>query len=112
MGVLFKSAIGLGAVYFAMFAPTLKSDEVAATAGQCANAARLQLAGDAALRAQWAAAGCALGVSAQAQKLGPPAVAAPAPVRAAPKRGALSEADLREPWVGPAAPARKSAKRG
>src|SRR5947209_16701435 len=112
MGVLFKSAVGLGAVYFAMFGPALKSDEVVATAGRCANAARLQLAGDAALRANLTAAGCALAVSAQAQKLGPPAVPAPAPAPAAPRQGALTEADLQVPWFGPAPPARKSPRQG
>lgn len=113
MGVLLKSAVGLGAVYFAMFAPALKSDEVLATADPCVKAARLQLADATALRARWAAAGCALSVGAQAQTFVGPTLPPPErPARATPKPGALTEADLQEPWFGPAPPTRKSSKRG
>ena len=115
MGVIFKSAVGLGAVYFAMFAPTVKSDEMAATASLCAAAAQSRQADEAPLRARWAAAGCVLAVSAQAQRLtaaSPPPPPAAATARAKAVSGALTEADLREPWFGPTATGRKTAKRG
>jgi hypothetical protein len=115
MGFIFKSAAGLGAVYFAMFAPALNSNDMAATASLCAAAAQSRLANEASLRAHWAAAGCVLAVSAQAQKgaVPPPrATPAAAPPRAKIAAGGLSDADLREPWFGPTGNPRKSAKRG
>ncbi len=114
MGFIFKSAVGLGGVYFAMFAPTLNSNEVSATTSLCAAAMQSRLADEAPLRAQWAAAGCVLAVSAQAQRaaaIPPPSFARPAaPAKGA--SGALTQADLREPWFGPSGNAKKSAKRG
>jgi hypothetical protein len=122
MGVLFKSAIGLGAVYLAMFGPALKSADVGATASLCGNAAQARLAGDESLRAQLAAAGCVVKVAAESERLAkatalkvalPARVAQPSPPPPpAPKvrPGTLTESDLAEPWFGPAP--RKSAKRG
>ncbi len=116
MGFLFKSAVGLGSVYFFMFAPTLNRDEVSAATSLCAAAMQSRLADEAPLRAQWAAAGCVLAVSAQAQRATaippPPLARLAAPARAKAASGALTEADLREPWFGPSANLRKSAKRG
>jgi hypothetical protein len=124
MGMLLKSAIGLGAVYIAMFAPAIRSADMAPVANLgpaanlCAAAARAQLAGDASLRAQWSAAGCAVKlVEAQrAVSAAPPKAAPPPPKPAPPARkavsGMLTEADLAEPWFGPARPLRKSAGRG
>ena len=117
MSFVFKSTIGLGAVYFAMFAPALKSSDVAPTASLCAGAVQAQFAGEADLRARWSAAGCALAISAQSQRLTAPLAAAskltaaPAPARR--PAGSLTEADLREPWFGPSAHSlRKAGRRG
>jgi hypothetical protein len=116
MGFLFKSAIGLGAVYFAMFGQALRSDEAGSAASLCANAASERLAGDSGLGAQWRAAGCAVAVTAAVQHASapPPAVAAPAapPPQAKPRSGSLTEADLAAPWFGPARIPRKAARRG
>jgi hypothetical protein len=120
MGMLLKSAFGLGAVYFAMFAPAIWSADIGPAANLCGAAARAQLEGDATLRAQWAAAGCAVKL-AEAQR----AVSAPPPPKAAPPpppkpalasakavSGTLTQADLAEPWFGPARSLRKSGGRG
>ena len=123
MGFLFKSAIVLGAVYFAMFGQALRSDEVGSAANLCANAASQRLAGDSSLSAQWRAAGCAVAVAAAAQHASAPAPAAAPPPRQAnpgqanprqakPRSGTLTEADLAEPWFGPARIPRKAARRG
>jgi hypothetical protein len=120
MGMFLKSAIGLGAVYIAMFAPAVRSVDVVPAANLCGAAARAQFEGDASLRAQWTAAGCAAklieaqrAVSAPAAK---PAPAAPKPSPAAapakPVSGTLTEADLAEPWFGPGRVMRKSGRRG
>jgi hypothetical protein len=122
MGFLFKSAIGLGAVYFAMFGPALRSDGAASTASLCASAATERLAGDSTLRAQWRTAGCAVAAAGLVQNVNLVArtsaavpVAAPpiaSPARARPRSGVLTEADLAEPWFGPARIPRKAARRG
>ncbi len=115
MGFLFKSAIGLGAVYFAMFGQALRSDEVGSAASLCANAASQRLAGDSSLGAQWSAAGCAVAAASVAKQASAPAAApaaAPPPRRAEPRAGTLTEADLAEPWFGPARIPRKAARRG
>jgi hypothetical protein len=120
MGMLLKSAIGLGAVYFAMFAPAIWSADIGPAANLCGAAARAQLEGDATLRAQWAAAGCAVKL-AEAQRiviaLPPKAAPPPPPPKPAPPSpravsGTLTEADLAAPWFGPARSARKSGGRG
>ena len=109
MSFLFKSAIGLGCVYFAMFAPAMQSTDIA-PAKLCQSAAKASLNADAPVRAQWVAAGCAAALGAVAQNLTP---AAPAP-RSQAKRGAgtLSDDDLRAPWFGPERILRKSERRG
>jgi hypothetical protein len=116
MGFLFKSAIGLGAVYFAMFGQALRSDEAASTASLCANAASARLAGDSGLRAQWRAAGCAVTAASLVERapLAPVSAPrlAPPPTRAKPRSGTLTQADLAEPWFGPARIPRKGARRG
>ncbi len=113
MGMLLKSAIGLGAVYFAMFGAGDRSADIGPAANLCASAARARLEGDAALRAQWSAAGCvrearrrAAGrqrAAAKARRRRRPA-AEGRRRRAAPRphSGTLTEADLAEPWFGPA----------
>jgi hypothetical protein len=123
MGFLFKSAIGLGAVYFAMFGQALRSDGAASTASLCASAATERLAGDSTLRAQWRTAGCAVAAAGLVERATPAPVAAPhaavaapaiapPPAREKPRFGALTEADLAEPWFGPARIPRKAARRG
>jgi len=116
MGFLFKSAIGLGAVYFAMFGQALRSDEAASTANLCASAANARLAGDSDLRAQWRAAGCAVAAASFVERAAPALVAAPrrepTPARATPRSGTLTQADLAEPWFGPARIPRKGERRG
>ena len=120
MGFLFKSAIGLGAVYFAMFSPTLRSQEVGSATSLCASAASQQLAGEAGFSAQMSATGCAAAVVTLAQRR------APAPPAKSPQiklpqahspqaklpAGTLTAADLAEPWFGPGRPLRKTAGRG
>jgi hypothetical protein len=117
MGMLIKSAIGLGAVYVAMFAPEIRGADIGPSASLCGVAARARLEGDATLRAQWSAAGCAVklieaqqAVNAPAPKPAPSPLAKPAAPKALP--GTLTEADLAAPWFGPTRPARKSAGRG
>jgi hypothetical protein len=110
MSFIFKSAMGLGAVYFAMFSPALKSGEIAPTAALCASAAQARVNGDASLRGQWAAAGCALRLGAETQRLIASTATPPLPVRSA--VGSLTDDDLREPWFGPGQLQRKAAKRG
>jgi len=114
MGFLFKSAIGLGAVYFAMFGQAPRSEGVGAAASLCAGAASQRLAGDASLSAQASAAGCAVAAVSLAQqtRAAAPPLAGPPPQQAKPHFGALTEADLAEPWFGPVRAPRKAARRG
>jgi hypothetical protein len=121
MGFLLRSAVGLGAVYFAMFGHGAPTSEIAAPADPCRIAADASLRGDSGLAAQWAAASCAAKFAGRAQRLTAPLVAAttlsppPAPRPAAtprPQNGTLSEADLQEPWFGPAHLTRKAPFRG
>ena len=114
MGFLFKSAIGLGVVYFAMFGQAPRSDGVGAAASLCAGAAGQRLAGDSSLGAQASAAGCAVAavrLARQTRAAAPP-LAPPPPQQAKPHVGALTEADLAAPWFGPAPARRKAARRG
>ncbi len=112
MSFLLKSAMGLGAVYFAMFSPALKPSAIGPTAAICASAAQAGLDGDASLRGAAAAAGCALQLRAEAQRLAAPAIA-PVPAPAVKSvAGSLSEDDLREPWFGPGPLQQKAARRG
>jgi hypothetical protein len=113
MGFLIKSAIGLGCVYFAMFGQTLKSADLAPTTNLCASVAKAAVAGGAALRAQWAAAGCVAALETRTQALAAPAAPPPA-LRTTPRSaaGTLSDADLREPWFGPGRIPRKVERRG
>ena len=69
MGFLLRSAIGLGAVYFAMFGQAAHVAEVAAPSNPCVEAANASLRGDSGLGAQWAAAGCAAKISGRSQRL-------------------------------------------
>jgi hypothetical protein len=121
MGMLLKSAIGLGSVYFAMFAPAIPTADVGPAANLCGAAVQARIAGDESLRAQWIAAGCAAKVIAEAQRVtsAPPPklvilsqkpAAPPPPAKAL--SGTLTEADLAEPWFGPGRISRKSANRG
>ena len=116
MGFILKSAVGLGVVYFAMFGPAFKDVDVAPTASLCGEAAQARIAGDASLAAQFAAAGCVVKVATEAQRIvkaaPAPAPPPPPPPVAKPAAGTLTEADLAEPWFGPARLTRKSAKRG
>ncbi len=115
MGFIFKSTIGLGCVYFAMFGQALQSADLAPTANLCASAAKAGLMSDPTLRAQWAAAGCAVAMSAVTQRLAAPSAAPPPPApRAAPQgpTGTLTEADMRDPWFGPGRIPRKLDRRG
>ncbi len=117
MGVIFKSTIGLGVVYFAMFGTALKPGEVASTAALCASAAQAQIVGEATLHGQWAGAGCAIELGAQAERViapvaAPTGRATPAAPPAKSVAGSLTENDLREPWFGPGPLQRKAAQRG
>jgi hypothetical protein len=111
MGFLFKSAIGLGVVYCAMFGQALRSDAVGPAANLCASAVGRQLAGDSSFDAQWKAAGCVAALATIRVKTAPTSASAPAP-RAKPRPGTLTEADLAEPWFGPARSLRKAGGRG
>ncbi len=118
MGFVFKSAIGLGAVYFAMFSSAPQALDLGPAAALCTAAAKSRLSGDG-FRAQWAAAGCGASIVSVAAKAAalpsfPPPAAPPAapPPAAKPVAGTLTEADLREPWFGPGRLSRKGAKRG
>jgi hypothetical protein len=100
-----------------MFGPAVRSEDFAPTANLCANAAAARLAGDPALRARWAAAGCAMALGAQTQRLtaapAAPLAAVPPPRRAEPKAaGTLTAEDLRDPWFGPTRIPRKADGRG
>lgn len=112
MSFIFKSAIGLGAVYFAMFSPALKPGEIGPTVALCASAAESRAVADASLRGDAALAGCALRLGAEAQRLvaNPASPGVPPDFRGA--AGSLTDADLREPWFGPGPLQRKAAKRG
>jgi hypothetical protein len=115
MGFVTKSAIGLGCVYFAMFSQSLKSEDLASTTNPCASAAKAVVTRDKALRAQWAAAGCAVEIRADAQQAAAAAAPPPPPQpRISPPRasGTLTEADMLEPWFGPGRILRKSDRRG
>jgi len=116
MGMFLKSAIGLGSVYFAMFAPAIWSADIGPAANLCASAARARLEGDATLHAQWSAAGCAVKLAAVSAPPSKPAPPPPPPKPALPPpkavSGTLSEADLAEPWFGPTRASRKSGARG
>jgi len=118
--MLLKSAIGLGSVYFAMFAPAIPTADVGPAANLCGAAVQARIAGDESLRAQWIAAGCAAKVIAEAQRVtsapAPKLVvlsqkpAAPPPAKA--PSGTLTAADLAEPWFGPVRLSRKSVAGG
>ena len=128
MGVIFKSVLGLGSVYIAMFAPAASSPDVTAAAKLCGEAARSQIADGGSLRSQFALAGCSVALTAPLQRQEPPraspprptptvAVAAPPPpappsARNRTAAGTLSQADLRDPWFGPTEHARKARKPG
>lgn len=115
MGVLLKSAMGLGTVYVLMFAPAVDRAALGPVASLCAEAATAKARGDATVTAQAQAARCALALGAvtaplrltQAESLAP----APPP-RPAARSGGLTDADLAEPWLGPGALSRKSPRRG
>ncbi len=119
--MLLKSAIGLGSVYFARFAPAIRIADVGPAANLCGAAVQARIAGDEGLRAQWIAAGCAAKVLAEAQRVtgAPPPklvvlsqkpAAPPPPVKAL--SGTLTAADLAEPWLGPGRLSRKSVTGG
>ena len=122
--MLLKSAIGLGSVYFAMFAPAIPTADVGPAANLCGAAVQARIAGDESMRAQWVAAGCAARVIAEAQRVSsapaPKLVvltqkpAEPPPPAPASKSltGTLTATDLAEPWFGPSRIPRKSANRG
>jgi hypothetical protein len=122
MGMLLKSAIGLGLVYIAMFAPAIRTADLGPAANLCGAAVQARIAGDESLRARWVAAGCAAKVIAEAQRAtsapAPKLVvlsqkpAAPPPPPAKALSGTLTAADLAEPWFGPGRIPRKSANRG
>ena len=126
MGLLLKSAFGLGTVYVLMFAPAVdrvalgpaaalnSATALGPVASLCAQAAAAQARGDAAFAAQALAARCALALGAisaplrmtQAESL------AAAPPRPAARAGGLTGADLADPWFGPGSLSRKSPRRG
>jgi hypothetical protein len=121
MGFLFKSAIGLGCVYFAMFSQALRSSDLTPTANLCAAAVKADIGGEPGLRAKFAAAGCAVALETETKRLAPPAPAArpapspPPPASQAPAKrlsGTLTADDLRDPWFGPGRAARKASGRG
>jgi hypothetical protein len=114
MSFLLKSAVGLGAVYFAMFSPEPKSGELGSKETLCAIATRAEtLGGDLwAYRAQLAAAGCVVSLGEAAKRLAaslaapaaatpPPAAPPPPPAQNKPALGSLTADDLRDPWFGP-----------
>jgi hypothetical protein len=122
MGVIWKSVVGLGSVYFAMFAPQAPSHDMAATARLCGEAARAQLEQNQALRADIALAGCTLALTTalprpETQAVAPPAAPPVAPPPPAPTHrraggGTLTQADLQDPWFGPTEHSRKARRPG
>jgi hypothetical protein len=114
MGVLLKSAMGLGTVYVLMFAPVADHAALGPAASLCAQAATAKARGDVTFAAQAQAARCAMALGAvtaplrltQAESLAPP------PPRPAARPGGLTGADLAEPWFGPGSLSRKSPRRG
>ena len=115
MGILLKSAMGLGTVYALMFAPVVDHAALGPAASLCAQAATAKARGDATFAAQSQAARCALALGAvtatvrltQAESLSPPP-----PPRPAARPGNLTDADLAAPWFGPGGLSRKSPRRG
>ena len=115
MGVLLKSAMGLGTVYVLMFAPTVDRAALDPAASLCAQAATAKVRGDATFAAQAQAARCAMALGAvaaplrltQAESLKPPP-----PPQPATRPGALTDADRAEPWFGPGSLSRKTPRRG
>jgi hypothetical protein len=120
MGFLFKSAIGLGCVYFAMFGQALRASDPAPAANLCAAAVKADLSAQPGLRAKFAAAGCAVALETETRRLAPPMAMArlapsPSPAPQAPAKrlsGTLTADDLRDPWFGPGRMARKANGRG
>ena len=116
MGVLLKSAMGLGTVYALMFAPTVDRTAIGPAASLCAQAATSKARGDATFAAPAQAARCAMSLGAvaaplrltQAENLSPPAP----PPRPVARSGGLTGADLAEPWFGPGSLSRKLPHRG
>lgn len=114
MGIVLKSTIGLGTVYFLMFSPTAERPALGPVASLCAEAAAAHGSGSFAAQAQSARCLMALGVAAaplrltQAEDLSPP----PPPPRPAGRPGGLTDSDLAEPWFGPGGLSRKSPRRG
>jgi len=116
MGIMLKSTIGLGTVYFLMFAPTAERPALGPIASLCAEAANARAQGVDTFASQAQAARCvmALGVAAaplrltQAEDLAPPLP----PPRHVEHTGGLTDSDLAEPWFGPGSLSRKSPRRG
>jgi len=118
MGILLKSIIGLGSVYFLMFGPTAERPTLGPVATLCGQAAAVRAHGADTLASEAQTARClmALGVVAaplhltQAENLAPPPPPPPPhPVR---RGGGLTDSDLSEPWLGPGSLSRKSPRRG
>jgi hypothetical protein len=119
MSFLVKSVVGLGAVYAAMFAPALKSNDPDSKATLCAIAAHAPALGgdEAGLRSQLLAAGCTISFNDAAQRLAaslstPPAAVPPPTPQTKLGAGTLTADDLREPWAGFDPRAHKPRKRG
>ena len=116
MGFVMRSAIGLGAVYYAMFAQAPRPAEPGATTSRCASAVASRLTGGPSFAAQMSAAGCAAALAAAAERLEAPPLQPTKPTPAASEAkaaaGTLTAADLRDPWFGPTRPAHKAAWRG
>ena len=115
MGFMLKSTIGLGTVYFLMFAPTAERPSLGPVASLCAGAAsaRAKAPDTFASDAQTARCLMALGVVAAPLRMTQAEDLAPAPPpRPAAQPGGLTDADLAEPWFGPGSLSRKSPHRG
>lgn len=115
MGIMLKSTIGLGTVYFLMFAPTAERPALSPVASLCADAAaaRAQGADSFASQAQTARCLMALGVVIAPLRLTQAEDLAPSPPpRPVARPGGLTDADRAEPWFGPGSLSRKSPRRG
>jgi hypothetical protein len=118
MGILLKSTLGLGSVYFLMFAPAAERPALGPVASLCAEAAAARAHGPDSFASQAQTARClmALGVVTAplrlslAEDLAPPPPTPPS--RPLARASGLTDADLAEPWFGPGSLSRKSPHRG
>jgi hypothetical protein len=116
MGIVLKSTIGLGTVYFLMFfSPSAERPALGPVASVCAEAAAARAQGSDSFASEARAARCLMALNAAAAPLRMSQAETPAPpppARPAAKTGGLTDADLAEPWFGPAGLSRKNPRRG